>query len=252
MPAIRFITDTDAEAHALAAAEHFSSVLAMRKLAALTILALLAFLSFGGLNKAAAAINGVAVTSVNLRAGPSTRYPVVMVMPQSASLAVYGCTGDRSWCDVSWSGARGWVAASYIQVFYNGRPTVLTASIAPVVGIATVAFSVAYWDAHYHSQPWYGHWDRYYAGGGSRSVVAGCGDRGCGAAAVTRGPYGGARAAAGGCNDGNCGGAAVTRGPNGGGRAAVGGCGPEKCGAASITRGPLGNTRIRHGSIDRP
>jgi hypothetical protein len=173
-------------------------------------------------------------------------------MPQSASLVVYGCSGDRSWCDVSWASARGWVSASYIYVNYNGRQTVLTASVAPAIGIATVAFSVAYWDAHYHSQSWYGHWDRYYHGGGSRKAVAGCGPNGCGAAAVTRGPHGGARAAAGGCNDGNCGGAAVTRGPNGGGRAAVGGCGPEKCGGASVTRGPLGNTRVRHGSFDRP
>lgn len=232
-------------------AAHAAPALDVGRITVLTFLAFLTVISLGGRDKAEAAINGVAVTSVNLRAGPTTRYPVVIVMPQSASLAVYGCSGDRSWCDVSWSGARGWVAASYIQVFYNGRPTVLTASIAPAVGIATVAFSVAYWDAHYHSQPWHGHWNRYY-GGGSRSVVAGCGDHGCGAAAVTRGPHGGARAAAGGCHDGNCGAAAVTRGPHGGGRAAVGGCGPEKCGGASVTRGPLGNTRIRHGSFDRP
>jgi uncharacterized protein YraI len=215
------------------------------------MLALTLIFSLGGMSKASAATNGIAVTSVNLRAGPSTQYPVVRVMPQSASLVIYGCSGDRTWCDVSWAGARGWVSASYIYVNYNGQQTILTSSIVPVIGIATVAFSVAYWDSHYHSQPWHGHWNRYYHGG-SRKAVAGCGPNGCGAAAVTRGPHGGARAAAGGCHDGNCGGAAVTRGPNGGGRAAVGGCGPEKCGAASVTRGPLGNTRVRHGSIDRP
>ncbi|TWF58973.1 SH3 domain-containing protein [Neorhizobium alkalisoli] len=230
----------------------FLRIPGLRKLAASIMLALTIAMSFGGLTPASATVSGVALANVNLRAGPSTRYPVVMTMPQSASLAVYGCIADRSWCDISWGGSRGWVSASYIQVFYAGKPTVLTAAVVPAVGIATVAFTVAYWDAHYHSQPWYGHWDRYYVGGGSRSVVAGCGDRGCGAAAVTHGAYGGARAAAGGCRDGNCGGAAVTRGPNGGGRAAIGGCGDERCGGASVTRGPRGNTVIRHGSVERP
>jgi len=172
-------------------------------------------------------------------------------MPGNASLAVYGCMADGSWCDISWGGARGWVSASYIHVFYRGQPTVLSASLVPMVGIATVAFSVAYWDSHYHSKSWYGHWDRYNHGA-SRKVVAGCNNNGCGAAAVTRGPHGGGRAAVVGGNNGNVGGAAVTRGPNGGGRAAIGGCGPEKCAAASITRGPRGNTAIRHGSVDRP
>ena len=191
------------------------------------ILAFLSLLPLGSLTTALAATSGISVTSVNLRAGPSTRYPVVTVLPRNASLAVYGCSADRSWCDIDWGGSRGWVAASYIQVFYRGQPTVLTASVAPAVGIATVAFSVAYWDAHYHAQPWHGHWNRYYVGGGSRSAVAGCNDNGCGAAAVTRGPHGGKRAVAGGCND-------------------------ERCAAASVTRGPRGNVKIRHGSINRP
>ncbi|WJH38141.1 SH3 domain-containing protein (plasmid) [Aliirhizobium terrae] len=111
------------------------------------MLALTLIFSLGGMSKASAATNGVAVTSVNLRAGPSTQYPVVRVMPQSASLVIYGCSGDRTWCDVSWAGARGWVSASYIYVNYNGQQTVLTSSIVPVIGIATVAFSVAYWDS---------------------------------------------------------------------------------------------------------
>ncbi len=216
------------------------------------MLALLFVLALGGLTQAFAAVSGVAVTSVNLRAGPSTRYPVVIVMPQSASLAVHGCVSDRSWCDVSWGGSRGWVSANYIYVIYNGRRTVLTTSVVPAIGLATVAFTAAYWNTHYHAYPWHGHWNHYHRDA-SRSVTAGCGDRGCGAAAVTRGPHGGGRAAVGGINDnGSFGGAAVTRGPHGGGRAAIGGCGPEKCAGASVTRGPRGNIRTHHGSFDRP
>jgi uncharacterized protein YraI len=214
------------------------------------MLALLAVASAGGLTTAAAAARGVAVTNVNLRAGPSGQYPVVTILPQQASLAVYGCVADRSWCDISWGSNRGWVAANYIYVSHNGQQVVLTPTVVPVIGIATVAFSVAYWDTHYHSRPWYGDWNRY--AGASRSVAAGCNNNGCGAASVTRGPHGGTRAAVGGSADGNFGGAAVTRGPNGGGRAAAGGCGPEKCGAAAVTRGPRGNTVIRHGTVDRP
>jgi uncharacterized protein YraI len=222
-----------------------------RKLLSFLMMATALTISVGGPTIASAASSGVAVTAVNMRAGPSTQYPVVIVMPGNASLAVYGCMADGSWCDISWGGARGWVSASYIHVFYKGQPTVLSASIVPVVGIATVEFNIAYWDTHYHSKSWYGHWDRYNHSA-SRKVVAGCNGNGCGAAAVTRGPHGGGRAAVVGGNNGNVGGAAVTRGPNGAGRAAVGGCGPEKCAGASVTRGPRGNTAIRHGSVDRP
>lgn len=230
---------------------HALKVVQAKKAAFALMIALLFVLPLGGITKAFAATSGVAVADVNLRAGPATRYPVVIVMPQNASLAVHGCVADQSWCDVGWSGNRGWVSARYIHVFYNGQKTVLTPVIAPVVGITTVTFTAAYWDSYYRSYSWHRQWHHYH-GNASRSVVAGCGDRGCGAAAITHGPYGGTRAAAGGCRDGNCGAAAVTRGPHGGSRAAIGGCGPDRCGGAAVTRGPLGNTRIRHGSFERP
>ncbi|MBO9126653.1 MULTISPECIES: SH3 domain-containing protein [unclassified Rhizobium] len=220
-------------------------------LIAVLSISFLFLICFGGVTKSFAATGGIALSDVNLRAGPSTRYPVVSVLPRSASLSVYGCIADQSWCDIGWGGYRGWVAASYVQVIYKGQPTVLTAAVVPAVGIATVAFTVAYWDAHYHAQPWYGHWNRYY-GGYSRSVAVGCNDNGCDAAAVTHGPRGGGRHVAGGCQDGNCGGAAVTHGPRGGGKAAIGGCNDERCAGASVTRGPRGNTVIRHGGFDRP
>ncbi|MGK6312649.1 SH3 domain-containing protein [Neorhizobium sp. DT-125] len=196
---------------------------------------------------AAAATSAVAVTNVNMRAGPSTRYPVVITLPARAALTVYGCTANTSWCDVSWGRDRGWVAANYVQVFYRGSTVVVTPTVAPAIGLTVVTFNQAYWNTYYAGRPWYGEWNVYY--GGSRSVTTGCNGNGCGAAAVTRGPYGGGRAAAGGCNDDGCGGAAVTRGPYGGGRAAIGGCNDEKCAGAAVTRGPAGNVRVRHGSV---
>ncbi|MDX3929894.1 MAG: SH3 domain-containing protein [Shinella sp.] len=222
----------------------------IRSLAAAMVAGLAAFLTVMSPTSAAAATSAVAVTNVNMRAGPSTRYPIVITLPARAALTVYGCTANTSWCDVSWGRDRGWVAASYVQIFYRGSNVVLTPAIAPAIGLTVVTFNQAYWNTYYVGRPWYGHWHHYYSGG-SRSVVRGCNGDGCGAAAVTRGPYGGGRAAVGGCQDGNCGGAAVTRGPHGGGRAAVGGCNDEKCAGASVTRGPLGNTVVRHGSFPR-
>jgi uncharacterized protein YraI len=172
---------------------------------------------------AAAATSGTATANVNLRAGPGTNYPVVITLAQSAPLTVHGCTSNTSWCDVSWGAERGWVAANYIYVSYQGTPTVVTASIAPVVGITAVTFSVAYWDSHYRHHHWYHDWEDY-----SRKTVAGCNGDGCGAASVTRGPHGGGRAAAVGCNDNGCAAGSVTHGPRGAGRAAVGGFTDER------------------------
>ncbi|WP_246669709.1 SH3 domain-containing protein [Agrobacterium sp. B1(2019)] len=217
-------------------------------LAAAMVAGLSVLLSAMAPTSAAAATSAVAVTNVNMRAGPSTRYPVVITLPARAALTVYGCTANTSWCDVSWGRDRGWVAANYVQVFYRGSTVVVTPTVAPAIGLTVVAFNQAYWNTYYVGRPWYGEWNVYY-GGGSRSVVRGCNDDGCGGAAVTRGPYGGGRAAVGGCNDDGCGGAAVTRGPYGGGRAAVGGCNDEKCAGAAVTRGPAGNVRVRHGSV---
>lgn len=176
-------------------------------------------------SEAAAAMSAVSVTSVNMRAGPGTGYPVIIGVPPQAALTVYGCTANTSWCDVSWGRERGWVSASYVQVFYRGTPTVVTPVIAPAVGITVVAFSQAYWHTYYVGRPWYGHWNTYYRpgpyapprGGG----VAGCNDNGCGAAAVRPG------------------------------RAAVGHCSDGTCSGTSVNRGPGGNVWVRHGSISR-
>jgi len=183
------------------------------------------FLGAMSATSAAAATSAVTVTGVNMRAGPGTGYPAVVTLPANVPLTVYGCTADTSWCDSSWGGQRGWVAASYVQVIYRGNPVVVTPAIIPAIGLGVVAFNQAYWHTHYAGRPWYGQWNRYY-GGASRSVAAGCNGHGCGAASVTRGPYGGGRAAVGGCND-------------------------RRCGGAVATRGPRGNVVVRHGSIPR-
>lgn len=208
-----------------------------RRIAALA-LAALTVLPAGA---ASAATGGATVTSLNMRAGPGTWYPVVITMPPNAALTVFGCLNSGSWCDVSWGGARGWVAANYIYTTYEGRTVALNPAIIPAVGLAVVAFNQAYWNNYYASKPWYGQWGTYYGGPAGVARQAG----------VVRGPYGGAAAARGGCVGAACGGTAVMRGPAGGGFAGRGGCGPNYCGGAGVTRQPGGELQFRRGVIER-
>lgn len=64
-------------------------------------LALVAMLAAPAL--AEAATRGFATANVNMRSGPSTAYPAVVVIPVGAPLTVHGCLSDTPWCDVSLS-----------------------------------------------------------------------------------------------------------------------------------------------------
>lgn len=137
------------------------------------------------------AATAVTVSSLNLRAGPATGYPVVTTLPASARLVSYGCLGDMTWCDVSWNGQRGWVSSSYIRVIYHAEPVVVTVTSAPIIGVGVVAFDYGYWQRYYVGRPWYGSWAVYaplrrvtVVGGPVRVPVVhrgvtGCGPRGC-------------------------------------------------------------------------
>lgn len=164
---------------------------------------------------AAAATSAVTVTSVNMRAGPSTQYPVVVKLTSGTALVLYGCTADTTWCDISWGRNRGWVAANYVQVLYRGNTVMVTPALAPMIGLTVVAFNQVYWNTYYVGRPWYNQWDVYYRPGrpGPRPptrAAAGCNGSGCGAAVIRPG-----QVKAGHCADGTCTGTAVNKGPNG-------------------------------------
>ena len=55
----------------------------------------------------AAAADAMTTAELNMRAGPSTSFPVVEVLPAAAQVEVHGCVGGYQWCDVSWQLARG-------------------------------------------------------------------------------------------------------------------------------------------------
>jgi len=124
----------------------------------LSALALVAAVAAPGLASAATAIS---TANVNLRAGPSTQYPVVNVVGNGSAVNVYGCLSNRSWCDVDYFGQRGWMSSNYLAYVRDGRrytgAQVITSIRAPII---TFSFGT-YWDNHYRSRSFYPDRDRW-------------------------------------------------------------------------------------------
>lgn len=57
----------------------------------------------------------------NLRAGPSTRYPVIARVYPGSRVDVLGCLDTRAWCDVVVQDIRGWIYANRLEFVYGGR-----------------------------------------------------------------------------------------------------------------------------------
>lgn len=180
-----------------------------------------------GVSAAAATTVSVSTADVNLRAGPSTSYPVVVVVPEGASIVTHGCVDDYAWCDVAYDGHRGWVSSSYIGVIYLGEPVVLTPAVASDVGVTVVVYDRVYWDTYYVAQPWYGSWSAYY------STYA--------PAAPRVDAYGGAAA----CVDGTCAGVRGATGIYGGSTVQTRNCADGSCTATRETTGAYGNSASR-------
>ncbi|MGI4951948.1 MAG: SH3 domain-containing protein [Janthinobacterium lividum] len=125
----------------------------------------------------ALAAPGFATGNVNLRAGPGTGYPQVVVVPNSAPVEIFGCLQGYGWCDVGFNGVRGWVSAGYLQYAYQGR-RVPFANYTAQAGVPVVAFRFGdYWGEHYRDRPWFADQDRW--GGPRRGPGFGpAGDRG--------------------------------------------------------------------------
>ncbi|WP_228136092.1 SH3 domain-containing protein, partial [Xanthomonas sp. NCPPB 1128] len=91
--------------------------------------------------------SGTVRIGASLRAGPALEYPRVATTVSHDTLRVHGCTQDWAWCDVSWSGKRGWLPGGAIDFGTQGE------GVAPAV--PTVGFALdRYWDTHYRGQPW--------------------------------------------------------------------------------------------------
>ena len=57
----------------------------------------------------------------NLRAGPSTEYPIVARLYPGTRVDVLGCLDTRAWCDVIVQDIRGWIYARRLEFLYSGR-----------------------------------------------------------------------------------------------------------------------------------
>jgi uncharacterized protein YraI len=100
----------------------------------------------------ASAANAFATGNVNLRAGPSTDYPVVITVAVNAPVDLHGCLTGYSWCDVSYSGARGWVSGKYLETVYQ-EERVLVPAYATRVNVPVISFSFGtYWDNNYRGR----------------------------------------------------------------------------------------------------
>ena len=105
--------------------------------------------------------NGYAVTNVNLRAGPGTEYPVIVMVPSRAPISILGCLPDYSWCDSLFQGSRGWMRSIYLSGYYQGNYYSL-GDYAPRLGYRTVSFDIeGYWGSNYRNRPFYGERTRW-------------------------------------------------------------------------------------------
>jgi uncharacterized protein YraI len=109
----------------------------------------------------ASAANAFATGNVNLRAGPSTQYPVVITVAVNAPVNLHGCLGGYSWCDVSYGGTRGWVSGKYLETVYQDE-RVLVPAYATRVNVPVISFSFgSYWDNNYRGRSFYRDRDRW-------------------------------------------------------------------------------------------
>ncbi|SMC78385.1 SH3 domain-containing protein [Rhizobium sp. RU36D] len=122
----------------------------------------LAAVAVAALPLVANAAPAVSTANVNLRSGPSTSYPPVLVVPAGSRLEIFGCMQSANWCDVSYRGYRGWMSGSYLQATYSQRRVYVDPQYYRPLGIPSVTFSVGtYWDRHYRNRDFYRDRDRW-------------------------------------------------------------------------------------------
>ncbi|THF50005.1 SH3 domain-containing protein [Allorhizobium terrae] len=110
----------------------------------------------------AEAAQAIATANVNLRAGPSTQYPPVLVVPAGNRVNIFGCLSSANWCDVGYSGYRGWISGSYLQTQYSSRRIYVDPDYYGRLGIPTVTFRIdQYWDRNYRGRDFYRDRDRW-------------------------------------------------------------------------------------------
>src|SRR5216683_8138752 len=114
---------------------------------------------------AALAAPGIVTASVGLMAGPGPGFPVVDRIPGGSHVNINGCLRGNAWCDVSWSGDRGWVSSKYLEYLYRNRYVYLPDYV-DTIDVPVVPFVLSsYWSSYYAGRPWYrrhAYWNNYW------------------------------------------------------------------------------------------
>ncbi|MGQ7793350.1 DUF1236 domain-containing protein [Faunimonas sp. B44] len=75
---------------------------------------------------ASAQTAAVAVTDLNMRAGPGPNYPVVGVIGANGAVSIAGCIENSKWCQVTAGGNSGWAYSDYLAADAGGQQVVVT------------------------------------------------------------------------------------------------------------------------------
>jgi uncharacterized protein YraI len=109
----------------------------------------------------AADIAGYSAVNLNIRSGPSARFPLVGVSGAGSELRIHGCVARYTWCDISASGVRGWASGAHIQFVHEAR-RVYVPAYAAQVEIPVVTFNLtSYWNDYYRDRDFYAEYDTW-------------------------------------------------------------------------------------------
>jgi uncharacterized protein YraI len=109
---------------------------------------------------ALAAALAFTTTDLNIRTGPAASYQRFGTVPEGESVTVHGCLTGYNWCDVTWSGERGWVSGSYLAYAGERYARQPIPRIGLSIGVPVISFSPeVYHRRYYVNRPWYR--DRY-------------------------------------------------------------------------------------------
>ena len=99
------------------------------------------------------AAGGNTLASTDMFAGPGDQFPQVMHLAPDLKVQIHGCLRNGLWCDVTWRGNRGWVAAQSLA-YRAGTDRVALEQ--PAAEVPPVTFDLrAYWEQNYRDRLWY-------------------------------------------------------------------------------------------------
>lgn len=95
-------------------------------------------------------------TDLNIRTGPGASYQRFGTIQEGDQVVVHGCLTGYNWCDVSWSGERGWVSGNYLAYAGQRYARQPIPNIGVTIGVPVIGFRPdVYQRRYYVDRPWY-------------------------------------------------------------------------------------------------